>query len=183
LKKLTPRLYSIASSPAAHGDNVHLTVSIVRYQTNGRKRKGVCSTFLADRAGQNVSTFVHKSPHFRPPSDLSRPVIMIGPGTGIAPFRGFLYEREATQAKGPNWLFFGDQKERTDFLYRDELLRFKEKGVLARLDTAFSRDQPEKVYVQHRMLAQAGSGPGWRTALISMSVAMPREWRKTSMQR
>ncbi|MBV9272437.1 MAG: sulfite reductase subunit alpha [Verrucomicrobia bacterium] len=161
LKKLAPRLYSIASSPAAHSDSVHLTVSIVRYQTNGRKRKGVCSTFLADRVNGNIFTFVHKSPHFRLPADPSRPVIMVGPGTGIAPFRGFLYQREATQAKGPNWLFFGDQKESTDFLYRDELLSFREKGVLARLDTAFSRDQAEKVYVQHRMLQQANELWSW----------------------
>jgi len=161
LKKLAPRLYSIASSPAAHGDSVHLTVSIVRYETNGRKRKGVCSTFLADRAQQKVGAFVHRSPHFRLPEDPTKPVIMVGPGTGIAPFRGFLYEREAVGASGRNWLFFGDQKESTDFLYQDELLHFKKNGVLTRLNTAFSRDQPEKIYVQQRMLENAAELWAW----------------------
>ena len=161
LKKLAPRLYSIASSPAAHGNSVHLTISIVRYETNGRKRKGVCSTFLADRARQKVGTFVHRSPHFRLPEDPTKPVIMVGPGTGIAPFRGFLYEREAVGAAGRNWLFFGDQKENTDFLYQDELLRFKKNGLLTRFSTAFSRDQPEKIYVQQRMLEDAAELWSW----------------------
>ncbi|MBV9731933.1 MAG: sulfite reductase subunit alpha [Verrucomicrobia bacterium] len=161
LKKLGPRLYSIASSPAAHGDSVHLTISIVRYETNGRKRKGVCSTFLADRARQKVGTFVHRSPHFRLPEDYTKPVIMVGPGTGIAPFRGFLYEREAVNAAGHNWLFFGDQKESTDFLYQDELFRFKKNGLLTRFSTAFSRDQPEKIYVQQRMLENAAELWAW----------------------
>jgi sulfite reductase (NADPH) flavoprotein alpha-component len=161
LKKLAPRLYSIASSPAAHGNSVHLTISIVRYETNGRKRKGVCSTFLADRARQKVGTFVHRSPHFRLPEDHTKPVIMVGPGTGIAPFRGFLYEREAVGAPGRNWLFFGDQKESTDFLYQDELLRFKRNGLLTRFNTAFSRDQPEKIYVQQRMLENATELWAW----------------------
>jgi sulfite reductase (NADPH) flavoprotein alpha-component len=161
LKKLAPRLYSIASSPAAHGNLVHLTISIVRYESNGRKRKGVCSTFLADRAHQKVGTFVHRSPHFRLPEDRTKPVIMVGPGTGIAPFRGFLYEREAIGATGHNWLFFGDQKESTDFLYQEELIRFKKNGVLTRFNTAFSRDQPEKIYVQQRMLENASELWEW----------------------
>jgi sulfite reductase (NADPH) flavoprotein alpha-component len=161
LKKLQPRLYSIASSPAAHGNSVHLTISIVRYETNYRKRKGVCSTFLADRAQQKVGTFVHRSPHFRLPTDNSKPLIMVGPGTGIAPFRGFLCEREAVGASGRNWLFFGDQKESTDFLYQDELIRFKKSGVLTRFDTAFSRDQPQKIYVQQRMLENAAELWKW----------------------
>jgi len=161
LKKLAPRLYSIASSPAAHGSSVHLTISIVRYETNGRKRKGVCSTFLADRAQQKVGTFVHRSPHFRLPGDHTKPVIMVGPGTGIAPFRGFLYEREAVGAAGRNWLFFGDQKESTDFLYQDELFRFKKNGLLTRFSTAFSRDQPEKIYVQQRMLENTAELWAW----------------------
>ena len=161
LKKLAPRLYSIASSPAAHGDSVHLTISIVRYETNGRKRKGVCSTFLADRAHQKVGTFVHRSPHFRLPEDHTKPVIMVGPGTGIAPFRGFLYEREAVGATGRNWLFFGDQRESTDFLYQEELFRFKKNGILTRFHTAFSRDQPEKIYVQQRMLENAAALWAW----------------------
>jgi sulfite reductase (NADPH) flavoprotein alpha-component len=161
LKKLAPRLYSVASSPAAHGNSVHLTISIVRYQTNGRKRKGVCSTFLADRARQKIGAFVHRSPHFRLPEDHTKPVIMVGPGTGIAPFRGFLYEREAVGAAGRNWLFFGDQKESTDFLYQDELFRFKKTGLLTRFSTAFSRDQPEKIYVQQRMLENGAELWGW----------------------
>jgi sulfite reductase (NADPH) flavoprotein alpha-component len=161
LKKLAPRLYSIASSPAAHGNSVHLTISIVRYETNGRKRKGVCSTFLADRAHQKVGTFVHRSSHFRLPEDHSKPVIMVGPGTGIAPFRGFLYEREAVGATGRNWLFFGDQKASTDFLYQDELFRLRKNGILTRFDTAFSRDQPQKIYVQQRMLENAAELWAW----------------------
>jgi sulfite reductase (NADPH) flavoprotein alpha-component len=164
LKKLAPRLYSIASSPAAHGSSVHLTISIVRYETNGRRRKGVCSTFLADRVHQNVGTFVHRSQHFRLPADPAKPVIMVGPGTGIAPFRGFLYEREAVAATGPNWLFFGDQKESTDFLYHDELIRFKKNGVLTRFNTAFSRDQAQKIYVQQRMLENGGELWAWLEA-------------------
>jgi sulfite reductase (NADPH) flavoprotein alpha-component len=161
LKKLAPRLYSIASSPAAHGNSVHLTISIVRYESNGRERKGVCSTFLADRAHQKFGTFVHRSSHFRLPGDRSKPVIMVGPGTGIAPFRGFLYEREAVGAIGPNWLFFGDQRESTDFLYEEELIRFKKNGVLTRFNTAFSRDQPQKIYVQQRMLENASEIWAW----------------------
>jgi sulfite reductase (NADPH) flavoprotein alpha-component len=161
LKKLAPRLYSIASSPAAHHSSVHLTISIVRYETNRRKRKGVCSTFLADRAQQKIGTFVHRSPHFRLPEDHTKPVIMVGPGTGIAPFRGFLYEREAVGAAGRNWLFFGDQKESTDFLYQDELFRFKKNGLLTQFSTAFSRDQPEKIYVQQRMLENAAELWAW----------------------
>ncbi|MFY9984918.1 MAG: sulfite reductase subunit alpha [Chthoniobacterales bacterium] len=161
LKKLAPRLYSIASSPAAHANSVHLTISIVRYESNGRKRKGVCSTFLADRAHQKLGTFVHRSAHFRLPEDRTKPVIMVGPGTGIAPFRGFLYEREAVGATGHNWLFFGDQKERTDFLYQEELIRFKKSGVLTRFNTAFSRDQAQKIYVQQRMLENASEIWAW----------------------
>ena len=161
LKKLAPRLYSIASGPAAHGNSVHLTISVVRYETNGRKRKGVCSTFLADRARQKVGTFVHRSPHFRLPEDHAKPVIMVGPGTGIAPFRGFLYEREAVGAAGRNWLFFGDQKASTDFLYQEELVRFTKNGVLTRFDTAFSRDQLQKIYVQQRMLENAADLWAW----------------------
>lgn len=163
LKKLQPRLYSIASSPRAHSNQVHLCVSVVRYQSLGRNRKGVCSTFLADRAatGTPVPVFIHTNKHFRLPSSDSAPVIMVGPGTGIAPFRGFLEERRATGAKGKNWLFFGDQHAATDFLYREELEQFQRDGVLTRLDTAFSRDQAEKVYVQHRMLEHAHELFAW----------------------
>ena len=156
LRKLQPRLYSIASSQKAHPDAVHLTVAAVRYESHGRKREGVCSTFLADRAdNSSVPVFVHTAKHFRVPEELSAPVIMVGPGTGIAPFMAFLQERKASGATGKNWLFFGDQKSSTDFLYREELEAWQAEGVLHRLDTAFSRDQADKIYVQHRMLEAA----------------------------
>ena len=156
LRKLQPRLYSIASSQKAHPDAVHLTVAAVRYESHGRKREGVCSTFLADRADNaDVPVFVHTAKHFRVPEELSTPIIMVGPGTGIAPFMAFLQERKATGATGKNWLFFGDQKSATDFLYREELEAWQAEGVLHRLDTAFSRDQADKIYVQHRMLEAA----------------------------
>jgi len=163
LRKLQPRLYSISSSPKAHPGEVHLTVGIVRYEAGGRQIKGVCSTYLADRveAAGHVPVFVHKSPSFRLPADLSRPVIMVGPGTGIAPFRAFLEERRATGASGKNWLFFGDQRSMCDFLYQEELQAMQADGTLSRLDVAFSRDQAEKVYVQHRMLEQAGELWAW----------------------
>jgi sulfite reductase (NADPH) flavoprotein alpha-component len=152
LRKLQPRLYSIASSPKAHPEAVHLTVAVVRYDLHGRKRQGVCSTYLADRvAACSIPVFIHSAKHFRPPEDPAVPVIMVGPGTGIAPFRAFLQEREATGATGPSWLFFGDRNRATDFLYEEEINAWRERGVLHRLDTAFSRDQAEKVYVQHRM--------------------------------
>ncbi len=163
LRKLNPRLYSIASSPAAHPGEVHLCVATVRYETHGRCRKGVCSTFLADRVeGQTpVSVFVQPSHGFRLPASGDTPVIMVGPGTGIAPFRAFLEERRAMGAKGKNWLFFGDQKRATDFLYRDELEAMFTNGVLTRLDLAFSRDQAEKIYVQHRITEHARELFGW----------------------
>jgi sulfite reductase (NADPH) flavoprotein alpha-component len=161
LKKLQPRLYSISSSPKAHPGEVHLTVGAVRFDSHGRARKGVCSTFLADRAADcPVPVFVQTSHGFRLPADASRPVIMVGPGTGIAPFRAFLEERRETGATGQNWLFFGDQRRDSDFLYREELEAAQSAGTLHRLDLAFSRDQAEKIYVQHRMLEQ---GPElWR---------------------
>jgi sulfite reductase (NADPH) flavoprotein alpha-component len=156
LRKLQPRLYSIASSQKAHTQQVHLTVAAVRYESHGRKREGVCSTFLADRAeGSAVPVFVHTAKHFRVPEDPATHVIMVGPGTGIAPFMAFLQERKATGATGKNWLFFGDQKASTDFLYKEELEGWLKEGTLHRLTTAFSRDQAEKVYVQHRMLEDA----------------------------
>lgn len=153
LKKLQPRLYSIASSPKAHPGEVHLCVGIVRYETHGRQRGGVCSTFLSDRMDSETHprVFVHHSPAFRLPEDDSIPVIMVGPGTGIAPFRAFLEERQATQAKGPSWLFFGNPHSATDYLYRDEIEQFVSNGTLDRLDLAWSRDQNEKIYVQHLM--------------------------------
>lgn len=153
LRKLMPRLYSIASSSKVHPTQVHLTVAVVRYETNGRQRHGVCSTFLADRAAVNetpVPVFVSLS-HFAPPADGAKDVIMVGPGTGVAPFRAFMQERVATGATGRNWLFFGDQRRATDFLYEDEWLAWQQQGKLTRLDVAFSRDQAEKIYVQDRM--------------------------------
>lgn len=160
LRKLQPRLYSIASSQKAHPDAVHLTVAAVRYESHGRKREGVCSTFLADRA-ETVPIFVHTAKHFRVPEDPSTHVIMVGPGTGIAPFMAFLQERKVSGATGQNWLFFGDQKSATDFLYREELEIWQQEGVLHKLSTAFSRDQAEKVYVQHRMLEAAEELFAW----------------------
>jgi sulfite reductase (NADPH) flavoprotein alpha-component len=163
LRKLQPRLYSIASSLKAAPGQVHLTVSIVRYQLHDRGRKGVCSTFLADRLqlGDTLPVFVHRTPNFRLPVDPSRPIIMIGPGTGIAPFRAFLQERQAIGAAGSNWLFFGEQRSNSDFLYQEELTGMLKNGVLNRLDTAFSRDQSHKIYVQHRILERATEVWDW----------------------
>jgi sulfite reductase (NADPH) flavoprotein alpha-component len=153
LDRLQPRLYSIASSPKAHPREVHLTVSAVRWDDKQRKRTGVGSCYLADFAkpGDVIPIFVQKAHGFAPPVNDDLPIIMVGPGTGVAPFRAFLEEREARKAKGPNWLFFGDQKRTNDFLYEDQLADWQRRGVLTRLDLAFSRDQAEKIYVQHRM--------------------------------
>ncbi len=165
LKPLTPRLYSISSSLNANPEQVHLTVASVRYEGHGRSRKGVCSTFLADRADDApVPVFVQASHGFRLPEDGETPVIMVGPGTGVAPFRAFLQEREVTQAKGKNWLFFGEQRADTDFFYRDELESWQASGLLTRLDTAFSRDQEHKIYVQHRMLEAGAELYDWLQA-------------------
>ena len=153
LRKLMPRLYSIASSPKQHPNEIHLTVAVVRYTTNHRERAGVCSTFLADRVQLGATptpVFVSHS-HFGPPEDASKDVIMVGPGTGIAPFRAFVQDRVADKAIGRNWVFFGDQHKKTDFLYEEEWNDYVAKGQVARLDTAFSRDQILKVYVQDRM--------------------------------
>ena len=152
LRPLQHRAYSISSSPNACDGSVHLTVAAVRYGTDGRERRGVCSTFLADRVGESkVGIFVSKNKAFRVPADDTAPMIMVGPGTGIAPFRGFLQERRARGATGKNWLFFGDQKRGCDYIYENELTEFADSGVLTRLDLAFSRDQAEKIYVQTRM--------------------------------
>lgn len=162
LKKLQPRLYSIASSPKAHPGEVHLTVAIVRYESHDRQRGGVCSTFLADRSeGLAPGVFVHHNKAFRLPADGNVPIIMVGPGTGIAPFRAFLEERREVGAQGRNWLFFGNPHVATDFLYEDELTTMVKSGHLSRLDTAFSRDQAEKVYVQHRMEEQGAELWSW----------------------
>jgi len=157
LKPLAPRLYSISSSPKAHAGQVHLTINVVRYESLGRARKGLASTFLADRAGAETSVpvFIQTSHGFRLPANVETPVIMVGPGTGVAPFRAFLHERIATGAKGRNWLFFGEQRAATDFYYRDELEKMFTDGHLTKLSTAFSRDQAEKIYVQNRMIENA----------------------------
>jgi sulfite reductase (NADPH) flavoprotein alpha-component len=152
LKPLQPRLYSISSSPKANPREVHLTVSPVRYNFQGVPRRGVCSTYLADRSpGDQIALYVRSSSNFRPPSEAHTPMIMIGPGTGIAPFRGFLQERRALGHTGPNWLFFGERHAATDYYYRDEIDEMHADGFLTELDLAFSRDQREKVYVQHLM--------------------------------
>jgi sulfite reductase (NADPH) flavoprotein alpha-component len=163
LKKLQPRLYSIASSPRAHPGEVHLCVGIVRYQCHGRKRGGVCSTFFADRMRPETKprVFVHNNPAFRLPANGGVPVIMVGPGTGIAPFRAFLEDRRATGAKGGNWLFFGNPHRASDFLYEDEINGFIEDKTLSRFDVAWSRDQKEKLYVQHLMLQQGAELWKW----------------------
>jgi sulfite reductase (NADPH) flavoprotein alpha-component len=165
LSPLQPRLYSIASSPKAHPEEVHLTVGVVRYawEDSPRPRKGVASTFLAERVrrGAAVKVFVQPSHGFRLPARGDTPILMVGPGTGIAPFRAFLQERLAQGATGRNWLFFGDQRRDHDFLYREELEEYRRIGLLTRLDLAFSRDQREKIYVQHRMLESAGQLWAW----------------------
>jgi sulfite reductase (NADPH) flavoprotein alpha-component len=162
LDRLQPRLYSIASSPKAHPREVHLTVSAVRWDSKERRRTGIGSCYLADfaRPGDVVPVCVQKSHGFAPPADDAAPAIMVGPGTGVAPFRAFLEEREARGAapgakKGRNWLFFGDQKRATDFLYEDQLVDWERRGVLSRLDLAFSRDQADRIYVQQRMRENA----------------------------
>jgi len=162
LAKLQPRLYSIASSLRAHADEVHLIVDIVRYESHGRMRKGVASTFLAERCEATpVPVYPTTAKHFRLPENPDTPIIMVGPGTGVAPFRAFLEERAATGAKGRNWLFFGSQREATHFFYREDFEKLKTAGVLTRLDTAFSRDQVDKIYVQHRMRENAAEIWRW----------------------
>jgi NADPH-dependent sulfite reductase flavoprotein alpha-component len=161
LVRLTPRLYSISSSPLVSPHEVQLTVSIVRYQTSdGAVRGGVCSTFLADRA-RDVPVFVQRSPHFRPPEDPTTPIVMIGAGTGIAPFRGFLQERRALGHTGRNWLFFGDRHRAENFYYRDDLTDMVTDGFLNRLDLAFSRDQRKRIYVQDRMIDNGAQLWAW----------------------
>ncbi|EPC03693.1 hypothetical protein L861_19355 [Litchfieldella anticariensis FP35 = DSM 16096] len=163
LRKLPPRLYSIASSYEAAADEVHLTVGIVRYEAHGRARGGVATTYLADRVqpGDTVPIYVDRNKNFKLPHDDDTPIIMVGPGTGIAPFRAFLQEREERGAKGRNWLFFGDRRFRCDFLYQAEMLQWRKQGLLTHLEVAFSRDQQEKIYVQHRMREHAAELYAW----------------------
>jgi sulfite reductase (NADPH) flavoprotein alpha-component len=166
LRRLMPRLYSIASSPRLHPGEIHLTVVLVRYQMNGRDRQGVCSSFLAERVREIetlVPVFVAAS-HFAPPEDPSKDCIMIGPGTGVAPFRAFVQDRAALGATGRNWLFFGDHHRATDFLYEEEWTEALAAGHLQRLDTAWSRDQDRKIYVQDKLREQAAELWRWLQA-------------------
>lgn len=153
LRRLQPRLYSIASGPSFAEGEVHLTVGALRYETNGRKKRGTASSFLADalNTGKEARVFVERNEYFKLPQDPAAPILMVGPGTGVAPFRSFVQEREATGATGKSWLFFGNPHFETDFLYQAEWLQALKKGALSRLDVAFSRDQEEKVYVQHKL--------------------------------
>jgi len=163
LRKLPHRLYSIASSYDAHPEEAHLLIATVRYETHGRQRKGVATTYYSDRVTEDtlVPAFVHENPNFRLPADPATPTIMIGPGTGVAPFRAFLEQREIDGSASKNWLFFGDRRFRTDFTYQTEWQRFRKDGILTRIDLAFSRDQDEKIYVQHRMLEAAKDIYAW----------------------
>ncbi|GED97439.1 sulfite reductase subunit alpha [Gordonia crocea] len=162
LRPLAPRAYSIASSPTIHGDSVHITMAVVRYRSFDRDHGGCASTHLADRraVGEQIGVFITPNRSFRLPDD-DVPAIMIGPGTGVAPFRSFLHERAARGATGDNWLFFGDQRREFDFAYREELEGFVDDGLLTRLDTAFSRDQEHKDYVQHRMAENGAELFAW----------------------
>ncbi len=163
LEPLQPRLYSISSSPLATPGRLSLTVDAVRYAVGSRARLGVCSTFLGGRVepGTRMKAYIQQSHGFGLPADPATPVIMVGPGTGIAPFRAFLHERMAAKAAGRNWLFFGHQRRETDFFYEDELSGLQAAGVLTRLDTAWSRDGTQKVYVQDRIRAAGAELWGW----------------------
>jgi sulfite reductase (NADPH) flavoprotein alpha-component len=163
LRSQPPRLYSIASSLKAHPGEVHLTIAAVKFHAHGRDRKGVCSTFFSERAGpgDRVPVYLHHNKNFKLPVDPSTPVIMVGPGTGIAPFRAFVEERAAIGAPGKNWLFFGDWTFQNDFLYQLEWQKYLKSGTLARMDVAFSRDLDHKVYVQDRMREHARDLYAW----------------------
>lgn len=164
LSPVVPRLYSIASSLQAHPNEAHLCITVVRYETHGRAKKGLASGFFADHSDmfvKNIPVYVQESRSFRLPKDGSRDIIMCGPGVGLAPFRAFLEQRVLDGATGRNWLFFGEQHQATDFLYGNELLDYQRNGKLHQLDLAFSRDQSHKLYVQHRMLEQAKELWSW----------------------
>jgi sulfite reductase (NADPH) flavoprotein alpha-component len=164
LAKLMPRLYSISSSLKAHPDQVHFTIDVVHYESRGRQRKGVCSTFLAERSEKAPIPVFPNTSRFRLPEDANTPIIMVGPGTGIAPFRAYLQERKATGAKGKNWLFFGSQHAHCNYFYKEEMEELKRDGFLTRFDCAWSRDQSGKSYVQHKMLENAAEIWKWMDA-------------------
>jgi sulfite reductase (NADPH) flavoprotein alpha-component len=178
LRPLPPRLYSVASSPAAHGDEVHLLVGAVRWQAQGEKRGGVASTFVADRRrpGQSLRIFVKPNRHFRLPAAPEAPIVMIGAGTGVAPYRAFVAERAATGAAGRSWLVFGERNYTNDFLYQTEWQDHLASGALSRLDVAFSRDQPEKIYVQHRLWAERDALRGWLADGAHLYVCGDEKW-------
>lgn len=164
LSPIMPRLYSIASSLLAHPTEAHLCISVVRYETHGRSKKGLASGFIADHTGlfvKNIPVYVQESRTFRLPANPATDIIMVGPGTGVAPFRAFLEQRTLEGASGRNWLVFGEQHRGTDFLYGEELLQYQKKGQLHRLDLAFSRDQAHKIYVQHRLQENAAELWSW----------------------
>src|SRR3984893_7830785 len=164
LAKLMPRLYSISSSLKAHPEQVHFTIDVVHYESRGRKRKGVCSTFLAERTQDAPIPVFPNASKFKLPDDGNTPIIMVGPGTGVAPFRAYLQERKAVGAKGKNWFFFGSQHEHCNYFYKEEMAELKRDGFLSRLDCAWSRDQAEKSYVQTKMLNCADEIWKWMEA-------------------
>src|SRR6266705_5665119 len=165
LTKLQPRLYSVASSLRVYPEQVHLIVDVIRYESHGRVRKGVASSFLAERADHvPVPVFPSNAKHFHLPENPDTPIIMVGPGTGVAPFRAYLQERQVTGAKGKNWLFFGAQHVNCDFAYEEDFDAFMKEAILTRLDCAWSRDQPQKIYVQHRMMENAAEIWKWLDA-------------------
>jgi len=163
LSKLQPRLYSIASSLKRYPEQAHLLVTNVGFVSYGRARKGICTSFLSERIeeGNRVPAFIHSAKHFRLPDDPGAPIIMIGVGTGLAPYRGYLHEREAIGATGRNWLFFGEQRRAANFYHEKELSDYSASGLLTRFDTAFSRDQSQKIYVQHRIREQGREVWSW----------------------
>jgi sulfite reductase (NADPH) flavoprotein alpha-component len=164
LTPVVPRLYSLASSLQAHPGEAHICISVVRYETHGRAKKGLASGFFADHTEmfvKNIPIYIQESRTFRLPKDNSTDIIMVGPGTGIAPFRAFLEQRTLEGATGRNWLIFGEQHRASDFLYGDEFLAYQKKGKLHRLELAFSRDQAHKIYVQHRMMENAKELWAW----------------------
>ena len=184
LPRLAPRLYSISSSPAAHAGEVHATIAVVRYRSHDRERGGICSTMLAERTtpSARLPIYIQPNARFRLPADAATPMIMIGPGTGIAPFRAFLHERRALAQPGKNWLFFGERSAETDFLYCQELRAMVQDGHLTRLDTAFSRDQDRKITCKTECSSMVrSSGSGSVMAHRCLSAATPRVWRKMWM--